>query len=186
MRQSLVIVILIALLAACDQQQDEPLPTVVPTIQIEDPTPTREVAETVEPSPTPSRVERPTLPPTWTPTPSPTIATQEVTATPLPTIASPPQECGGFGPDTSVTIEEFQLGESPTIGWRAVETAGSYWVVILDPAGNVIHERFLEELSYVIPWEVFPAPLRYGWEVRPLDANGIQMCDARGGRLIAR
>lgn len=184
-----ILVLMLLLLAACGDEQENSLPTAAQLVE-EEPTPTREIAETVEIAPTATARprERPTLPPTWTATPLPDTPTPTITATPLPTIEidNPPEECGPFGPDTSVTDEEFTLGESPTIGWRSVETAGSYWVVIFDPNRSVIHERFTEELSYIIPWEVFAAPVRYGWEVRPLDVEGIQMCDARGGRLIAR
>jgi len=195
---------LFAVTACSDSGSDREIPTIVPDAQdttqpqSEDPTPTQENLTPTE------RPARPTLPPTWTPTLPPTEAPP--TETPVPQVdsqaAQPADEsefgfigdapeCEGFGPDTSLTTEEFRVGESPVVAWRSVPTASVYWLLILDVVSNpenprLMHEEYITETSFAIPADVFTQPNRYGWEVRPLDQVGVQMCQGRGGLLIAR
>ena len=185
---SLLIIVAI-LLAACDQNNSTPeIPTLIPDTLPEDPTPTAENMEaTVPPEPT-ERPNRPTLPPTWTPTAIPE------TPTPVPTETqaaveqgpdtAPRTECANFGPDMSVSEENFALGRMPTVGWTSVPNAELYWLVLTDINGTEVHEAFIAETTYTFPADIFLGPVRYGWEVRPLDAAGIQMCVGRGATLL--
>ncbi len=174
-----LLVIVGLLLAACDQNSPtQEIPTLVP----QDPTPTAENLESTE------RPPRPTLPPTWTPTSPPD------TPTPIETVteavveqvidATPRPECANFGPDMSVSEENFALGRMPTVSWTAVPNAQLYWLVLTDINGTEVHEAFIAETSYTFPADIFRGPMRYGWEVRPLDAAGIQMCIGRGATLL--
>lgn len=177
-------------LAGCDQKNGTPeLPTLA--LEVTPPSPTQENVN-VQVGSTPTSTERPreraTLPPTWTPTDLPATSTPTSTNTLVPTIeiVNPPAVCNEFGPNTLNLDEQFTLGTSPTISWRAVEGAELYWVVIFDNRLNPIHEHYTADLTYDIPHEVFIAAQTYGWEVRPLDSFGIQMCPSAGGALYAR
>ncbi len=196
--------IFVVVLAACgeDSPPQQALPTAIvipgePSQEpnTDDPTPTQEID-----SPTRQPGSRPTLPPTWTPEPSNTpIPPSEtpipdlnaISVEPAPTI---PSGCTGFGADTLESQEEITLGQTARIAWRSVDGAGAYWIVIYDASNDnvdmeflpVIFEDFISNTAYTIPAEVFRAPVRYGWEVRPLDAVGIQMCQGRGEMIIVR
>jgi hypothetical protein len=191
MRTSTLIGVLcvVLLLAACGQSEPErELPTLIP-LEMND-------ESDQEPTPTPPAATatprtRPTLPPSWTPTPQPTATPGPPTATPgLPIpqaqIDTILEACSVFGPDLVNSDERISVGDSPTVAWTSVEGATLYRLYVFDEAGNQLHLWIGAETSYTIPADVITREIRYGWEVHPLDADGIQMCYGRGGLINAR
>lgn len=190
---TIFLIIPLLLLAACNQQ--ESLPTLVPTEPPPEPTATPPEVEATEASEPPTAVNtpvprtRPTLPPTFTPTPSetPTLTPTEVipTATffnPPPTL---PEGCSGFNVIFEQTDVEFPLGGSPTVSWTTVSGAPTYWVILESSSGRVLKDDiFIAETSYTFAADLFERGQLYGWKVLPLDAEGVQMCFQRGGELI--
>jgi hypothetical protein len=183
-----IAIVLILLLAACDQQSDdETLPTRVP----EQPTQQAPVATaTITEVPlTPTPIVRMTLPPTWTPSSTPTDLPPTNTPTFVPTVEIIPNElpeaCNLFAVDIENSVERFNLGESPTVAWTAVEGAALYRVLVFTQTGTQIYHRLFEETTTDIPTSIFPGEGNYGWESIPLDPAGVQMCYSVGGVLRA-
>ncbi|GAB4510455.1 MAG: hypothetical protein OHK0046_07320 [Anaerolineae bacterium] len=191
MRQLFIMIILGLLLAACggsDGNNDLPT-TIAPVAEsTTEETTQPEESQPAEATATPTRAGRATLPPSWTPEPSETPLPPTATNTAIPTleIIDAPPACNGFGPNTLETDETIQLGNSARVAWRPVEGARLYRIVVIDPQGNTILEELTDQTSYTISPNVFLAAVRYGWEVRPLDNVGIQMCPGRGGLLNVR
>jgi hypothetical protein len=188
---TLIAVLCVALfLAACGQSEPErELPTLIPldeategTIQQLTPTP---------PAATATPRTRPTLPPSWTPTPQSSPTPQPSTATPAPPIPEAQidaisEACSVFGPDVANSDDRITVGESPTVAWTPVEGATLYRLYVFDEAGNQLHLWIGAETAYTISADILTREIRYGWEVQPLDAAGIQMCHGRGGLINAR
>lgn len=174
---------LAGVLAACGGRQAEPLPTAFPTLSDQA---VIESTPTSEPTPTTSSV-RPTLPPSWTPTIAPT-PTPTSTPTLPPTVDVQPISpvCSTFGPDFANSVREFNLGESPTVSWIAVEGARLYRLMLFNAQQIEILTTLVDGTSYTFDPESFPASGRYGWDVEPLDQFGIQICIRRGDTLLAR
>lgn len=174
---------MIAILAACGGGQAEPLPTAFPTLSDQS---IIESTPTPEPTPTTSS-GRPTLPPSWTPTIAPTL-TPTFTPTLPPTSGVQPvsSACGVFGPDFANSTREFNVGDSPTIAWTAVEGARLYRLILINAQQVELFTTLVEGTSYTFDPETFVVAGRYGWDVEPLDQFGIQMCIRRGDIMIAR
>ena len=84
------------------------------------------------------------------------------------------------------TDEQIQLGETATVSWQNIPDAQLYWVVVSDENGFQVHEGYTAENNYTIPDGSFVSAIRYGWEVRPLNDVGEQMCRGVGNRIIVR
>lgn len=188
-----VMVIMVLALTACASDDEGELPTLMPDMAQEEEAPPTEAPS--EPDAIPTATEqprtRPTLPPTWTPTPLPSM-----TPTPLPPPTQDPANagsqseilasCGEFGPVSGGEEISIRVGETPEIVWRAVPEAGLYRLYIFDETGFMIHQWIGEETTYTPRADLFTTPSLYGWEVEPLDPQGIQICPGRGGLINAR
>lgn len=183
----MVMLLLMPLLAACAQTAP-PTATPIP--------PTATIIVTPEATPTP--LQRPTLPPTWTP-----VSRSEPEATPtdganaaLPVDAEPPtlnpvlipptplEVCNNFSEDFERNRRTFTPGEPATVYWTAVEGAASYYIALLDDLGLVAIDDYTLEPTYTFMPEVFEPGKLYGWQVYPIDRLGQQMCLARGAELF--
>lgn len=184
---TLLLVISLLVLAACDQGTPVPptaaveaTPEIVPT-----------ATETVTPRPT---LPRATLPPEPSDTPTPTA-----TLPPPPTLADatlPPQiegvqplsVCDTFAVDLANTMIEFPLGTSPTVHWRPVEGAVGYRVRIYNVRNSEVElsdqPLFTDQISYTFDGAFFESGESYGWDVYPVDAAQVQMCFPIGEALI--
>ena len=141
--------------------------------------------------PTNMPIERATLPPTWTPpvdvnadTPTPTEVTlvPDLTSEALrfqPTLAA----CDAFVFDRNTTPRTFRLGEPVTISWGAPFGAARYRVSLLDQTLAPLFVQNTTATTFSFPANVFQFGGLYGWEVRPLDLNGVQFCLPIGGEL---
>lgn len=195
-----VLILLIALVACAPQ--DDTLPTlapldVEPTTEIEITPTTIDTAIDADITPTDVQADntsttfsRPTLPPTWTPLPE---STEPPTETPvIPTITpffpannTLPAGCDTFAIDDENTTIRFNIGDSPTVVWTAVDGASQYRVGLTDATGLIIKDDiFLTETSYTFSADLFELGKFYGWTVYPLDVQNIQMCNFRGSELI--
>jgi hypothetical protein len=193
MKKSLMIVILLAAMlvtAACGSGSEAtPAPTqtqIEATAEVQadsTSTPTAGMTPTIS-------LLAPTLPASWTPT-----GTQTPTETPTPTpspapvvVATANPACEPFRVDFEITQREINLGETLTVGWTPVEGAGLYRVFVYDITLQDLRlkEELLDSnfLAYTFAQDVFPRAGRYGWEVQPLDAVGIQMCLGVGEGVI--
>lgn len=193
--QSLFIIYtLFALIVVACTPQDEPLPTLVPTIPLDEPTatleePTEEPAIEEAPTQAPP-AGRATLPPTWTPLPQPTDIP---TPTPLiPTITPfiPPDNilpaaCDAFDIDYDNTDIEFREGVSPRVSWFPVQGAIRYRVIVANASGLVIRDDiYLAETTYQFSADLFQFGQFYGWTVYPINTANDQMCNFVGAQLI--
>ena len=179
------------LLAACTNQQ-QTLPTLIPTPTTEatttppDQTPTQE----------PTRRIAPTFPPTWTPV-GPTETSVDIPATEanapaiVPTLPTPLAVCATFDEEVALNTRSFPIGSSPQVFWKAVEGAATYHIalVVVDPATpealpEEVFADFVQDVSYTFPAELFEVDKFYGWEVYPVDSIGQQMCLSVGGELF--
>ena len=189
----LLLLVLSGVLVACDDGEENLLPT---RVELDQSAPTEVQSndndtQDVVLTPTAEVVDsqaRPTLPPSWTPTDAPTetpTATATPTIPPLPTV---PEACSTFRIDREQSTLEFQFGESPVIAWVAVEGAGAYRVRIVNELGTPLTDDppVVVDTMFTIEGEFFPAPGRYIWTVEPLDQNGIQMCTGLGDGFIVR
>lgn len=191
-RQSTLILaaILCLLVTACAQQQ-EVLPTLVPTFTTEPPP----QAETATPLPTqiPAQdVERPTLPPTWTPTTEPATPALAPTATfdqnlaqGIPAYADT-GACDVFRADLSRSPSEVTVGSSVQVFWGAVVGVTVYQITLFDGLGAPLQKADVMDTTYTFTPDVFEGPGLYAWEVIPYDANGLGMCPPRGSELRLR
>ena len=143
-----------------------------------DPTPTAESLESQSSGP-------PTLPPSWTPEPTNTLIPQPTRFETMPPPTVRPA-CQEFRIDREQSSDEITLGENPILAWTQVPGAGSYRVRLFDESGVPITDDppIAVENVYTLSGEYFTMPGRYGWEVQPLDAAGIQMCTGLGDLLI--
>ncbi|MBZ0291547.1 MAG: hypothetical protein K8L99_03175 [Anaerolineae bacterium] len=182
------------LLTACAQQAPTPEPEV--TVEV-----TEELA-TAAPTATPMSLERPTLPPTWTPSPSAADDTsqqaEEATAAPIdnnepaaptedPNAFIPPtalEACNSFGEDRTLNQRTFTPGAPVQVFWTPVEGAASYSVSLVNSTGSVLETEYTRETTYVFSPELFTENDLYGWEAYPIDPAGRQMCISRGAELV--
>jgi hypothetical protein len=195
-------------MAACGQQQATQAPAaatrrteVTSEAATEVPSPTELVRSTLPPTWTPVLSYTPsitptasiTLTPSITPTPSltPTVTpTVTLTYTPTPNMTnafllSQPltPECADFGVDTTRTQRQFPSGTQPTVVWTPVESAVAYQIRLYDPNQTTIASETTIETEFTFDADLFELNQLYGWEVAPLDADGVQLCPARGGLL---
>lgn len=182
---------LIVMVAACGGDDNADFPTGLPA----DAAPASDVLQAApveDASPVPTRTPlpdvRPTLPPTWTPTPTATALPPTETPTPIPIvqIIDPDPACDSFGPNVTESDEAFTLGESPRIAWREIAGAQVYRVRIVDEELTQIYSSLVRGGAFNVPPEIFLTRSRYGWSVEPINNNGEQMCQAIGGLLNAR
>lgn len=140
------------------------------------------------------------LPPTWTPLPDDFIPPR-ATATPLqplisqegvptiggtpvpnpPTWTPYPAECEQF--DILTSPERVILGNPAGIGWSPLPGAAGYEVVVRHRGGGVLLDEVTESTLFEIPAETFFEQGPYGWEVIPLNRDGLQLCGSRGDEL---
>jgi hypothetical protein len=182
--------VFLLMIAACAQQdQAEPL------IETDDPV-TEEVA-TQPPTPTP--LQRATLPPTWTPSPPPENIGIQSQVTPVDSGAqqqpeqtdiveqappTPLEVCALFGEDRDLNKRTFTLGTPVQVYWTAVQGAASYSISLIDPSGEVIMTGYTVQPTFVFEPDLFQRDTIYGWEAYPVDPAGRQMCLSRGAELV--
>jgi hypothetical protein len=176
--------------AACTNQQ-QALPTLIPSSTAP---PTTEVSEQT-PTTEPTRRVAPTFPPTWTPeaateTPAGTPTTEAAPVIEV-TLPTPLAACATFLEDVARNQRSFAIGESPQVFWTAVQGASAYHIALVsvDPAtpealpGEVFGD-FTSDTNYTFPAELFQTGRLYGWEVYPVDGVGQQMCLSLGAELF--
>lgn len=180
---------LIVLVACTNQQQA--LPTLIPTSTAPATTEVSEQTPTTEPT----RRVVPTFPPTWTPAAARELPVETPTTEAAPvievTLPTPLAACATFLEDAARNPRSFSIGESPQVFWTAVEGASAYHIVLVsvDPAtpealpGDVFAD-FTSDTNYTFPAELFEAGKLYGWEVYPVDGVGQQMCLSIGAELF--
>ncbi|MBN1202337.1 MAG: hypothetical protein JXJ20_10820 [Anaerolineae bacterium] len=140
------------------------------------------------------------LPPTWTPWSRPTV-------TPLPTsalgdnglndggslsISSPVPQAPTWTPLPDYCNElnprgedpEIYIGEAATIKWDPIASVPMYLVEVRQPGGGIVLNEYTEGASMTISSETFEARGVYGWQVWPVDANGMQICFPISGEII--
>lgn len=176
---------MLALLAsAC---ASPPSPTATPSPLLPSDTPQAAVVGTPAPSVTP--VTRATLPPTFTATPetpttTPTLHTPvlDLTNEALKTLATLPA-CASFTPDRSRNPITFTAGEAVTVYWGAAQGAAQYRVTLFDINYVALLTEVTRETSFTFSADFFTLGAVYGWEVRPYDSLGVQMCFPIGDEL---
>jgi hypothetical protein len=177
-------------LAACTNQQ-QALPTLIPTSTV---LATTEVTEQT-PTSEPTRRVAPTFPPTWTPAAATDTPTETPTTESAPlievTLPTPLAACATFREDVARNSRSFSIGESPQVFWTAAEGAPAYHVALVsvDPATpealpGEVYADFTSDTNYTFPAELFEAGKLYGWEVYPVDGVGQQMCLSLGAELF--
>ncbi|MCC6612738.1 MAG: hypothetical protein IT320_04620 [Anaerolineae bacterium] len=176
--------LLLAIAACAPQAAPTATPSPVPT---EVPAPT----EDVTPAPTMTAVPRPTLPPTWTPdflpTATPLVGTLRPDETNVALRAQPTlPACATFAEDREQTPRTFVAGEPLTIYWWAAQGAIRYRVTLYDAALHPLMSEVTSETQYTFSGDYFELGNFYGWEVRPFDSIGAQLClpigdDVEGG-----
>lgn len=182
-----LLLIVLAVLAACQPQAEVTLPTLAPTLGQE--VVTDEATEPPVTEVTAAPAERATLPPTWTPSPgAPTETPLPITDTPIPTVPPPPSPlsvCAAFGVDPVRNATTFfTLGASPEVYWTPVEGAVSYFVRLINESAEELVSDYVAETTFSFPADLFERDKRYAWEVYPLDNLGQQMCIAIGAELF--
>lgn len=198
-----------ALLGACGQQpatsapttvatEAPPTPVVSPTAVL---TATPLVRATLPPSWTPVISLTPSITPsasitltpskTNTPTDTPTI-TPSLTFTPTPTprltdiaLAQQPllPACVNFGADPERTSSTFIFGDAPIVYWTPVDAAAVYQIRLVDENQTTLKTDTTTDTQYTFDVKYFEDGGIYGWDVIPLDQDGVQMCPSRGGLL---
>lgn len=183
-RLLIVSALVVVLLVGCQEQQVEPLPTLMPT-----PDPATETPFPTE-APTPTPLQRPTLPPTWTPSPAPTETEASVQVVPpvnpieLPAGQATLEVCGVFRADRSRYDPAFRLGGDATVAWMPVSTAVGYRVAVVDEFDLELFVDYTAETTFTFQADLFERNKRYGWSVYPIDGLGQQMCISVGGQLF--
>lgn len=186
-KRTLLLVISLLVLTACDQETAVP-----PTLPVE------ATSEIVVPTATETATPRPTLPratlppePTDTPTPTATLpppTLEEATLLPQIEGVEPLSVCESFAVDLANTMIEFPFGTSPTVRWTPVEGAVGYRVRIYNVRNSARElsdqPLFTDQTSYTFDAAFFQAGQSYGWDVYPVDAAQVQMCFPIGEALI--
>ena len=188
----ILLTLLMLIVVACGgDNSNTPESQSQPTLAVDEDTTDSQQSDAPTRTPLPTQVPQATappvvtLPPTWTPQPTNTAIQATLTPTEGPTSAPirTLQACDGFGPDFANSDTEFVLGESPTISWTSVEGAELYRILIFDELQVEVLRDFTEETSRSINPDVFYIAGRYGWQIEPLDAIGVQICPGRGEAL---
>jgi hypothetical protein len=165
-----------------------PAPTATPVPPTDPPLPPTTTSPSAESAVTNLPVERSTLPPTWTPELLETLTPTEVTLVPdltsealrfQPTLAA----CEAFVFNRDTTPRTFTLGQPVNLAWSAPLGAASYRVTLVDQTLAPLFVETTTATSYTLPAELFQFGGIYGWDVRPLDINGVQFCLPIGGEL---
>ncbi|MDX2140452.1 MAG: hypothetical protein SF123_20380 [Chloroflexota bacterium] len=170
-RNATLLLVLTLLLAACGGQAAPTTTPVPPTL----PVPTVELPpEPVVPQPT---VFLPTLPPTWTPIVTPTVFAPEIDLTNAALLVQPTNAvCTGFLSDRAQSARFFGLGQPVVVVWTPVPTAASYRVTLFDRGARALWFDLTTDIRITIPGEFLVGDSLFGWEVRPYDAAGVQLC----------
>jgi hypothetical protein len=170
---------------------ETPIPTATPITRatlppswtpIFSPTPSITLTPSITPTPTKTYTpsETPTITPTWTLTYTPTP-----NATNLALLSQPlADECRTFGADPIRNGVRFPGGTAPTVVWTPVDTAAAYQIRLYDSNQVTLATHTTTETEYEYSAELFQLNQTYAWEVAPVDADGVQLCPARGALLI--
>lgn len=166
----------------CGASPTEVLPTLASTAQ-----PAVEASATTLPTnaPTPTELQRATLPPTWTPSPVPTETSIPPTNTTVPTLkpVSTLVGCATFVVDRERSPGTFVVGQPLQVYWSLVEGASRYRIVILDELGAEIFAAYSVEPTFIFEPDQFEPGKRYIWTVYPEDGLRQQMCIGISGEL---
>lgn len=179
MRKLLVCWVVLAGLAACTPQNNDILPTLIPTIQ---PVVTQEQAT---PPPTNTLSARPTLPPTWTPSVVPTETALGPTETPVPVFTAIPTlvACAPFDVDREKSASTFIVGTPTQVFWTPVQGASRYRISIINGFNQEVFFDYAIDATYTFKADQFEAGQRYAWRVYPEDSLLRQMCLAVTGDM---
>lgn len=188
MKMYVGILVMVAILVGCGQQNQE-LPTLAATaIQASDSTPTPPPATQIPEG-------RPTLPPTWTSSPQPDQPSVTATNTPppAPQAAATLEVCATFDINREKSTATITSGEAPIAVWTPVQGALRYRIRLINEFGEelLLTNDFGEKLESLIVLEptysfdpnLFELGKRYGWGVYPEDSLGQQMCDEIGAEF---
>ena len=185
MKQTILILMLLALVAACTPQPEEALPTLMPTPQSLSPATATPALDQPTAAPTNPPAERATLPPTWTSSPEPTITPIPPTQTPIPLFTALPTlvACGPFDVDREQSAATFTAGTPVQVYWLAVDGASRYRISVLNGFNEEIFFDYAIEPTYTFKPDQFEAGQRYAWRVYPEDSLLRQMCLAVTGDM---
>jgi hypothetical protein len=171
------------LVVGCSQNNNQALPTVMPTAASGDAATATAPATS---APTQVPLDRPTLPPTWTVSPVPTQApTATIDAAAQADLVKPTLVvCGVFGVDRERSASTFTVGSPVVVFWTAVDTAARYRIGLFNENGEEIFMDYTREPTYTFRTDLFEKGKRYSWSVYPEDAINQQMCFERGGDIL--
>lgn len=170
-RNASLLLLLTLLVAACGGQVAPTSTPVPPTL----PPPTAELPS--EPATLQPTVFVPTLPPTWTPVVIPTVFAPEIDLTNVALLALPTNTaCAGFLSDRTQSAQFFIMGQPVVVVWTPVPTAARYRVTLLDRGARALWFDVTTDIRITIPGEFLVGDSLFGWEVRPYDAAGVQLC----------
>ena len=140
-------------------------------------TPTSTVTLTPSRTFTPTRTFTPSLTASQTYTPTPDLTNQALLSQPLAEV------CTDFSADPTRDEGSFTFGTAPTIYWTEVETAAAYDLRLFDSNRVTVASDTTTDTEYTFDAALFNPNGFYGWEVSPLDADGVPICPARGSIL---
>ncbi|PJF31926.1 MAG: hypothetical protein CUN51_03015 [Candidatus Thermofonsia Clade 1 bacterium] len=191
----LFILLMGALLAACNAPEATPTPTLTPTFT-NTPRPTFTLPPTWTPTAFVTNTPRPTQPPinvrpTVTPAARRTENLNLLAATPIgapPTIALDATfdaVCASFTRSlpTSSLIADRQTDAQ--VSWTAVEGAEGYRVWLLSPSNRYVFIGDTTETTITFERSLFVGLGNYAWEVMPL-RNGDRLCQSLTGVIVVR
>jgi hypothetical protein len=191
----LFILLMGALLAACNAPEATPTPTLTPTFT-NTPRPTFTLPPTWTPTAFVTNTPRPTQPPinvrpTVTPAARRTENLNLLAATPIgapPTIALDATfdaVCASFTRSlpTSSLIADRQTDAQ--VSWTAVEGAEGYRVWLLSPSNRYVFIGDTTETTITFERSLFVGLGNYAWEVMPL-RNSDRLCQSLTGVIVVR